>query len=68
MYSFKRRRMDRGKERKGGKQMSIWVEVGGKGVLLTGSDRGMAEKGAVPEHEVAVLRIMDLPIWKRLCR
>lgn len=37
-------------------------------MLFTGSDRGMAEKGAVREHEVAVLRIMDLPIWKTLCR
>lgn len=60
--------MDRGKERKGGKQMSIWVEVGGKGMLLTGSHRGTAEKGDVWEHGAALLRIMDLPVWERLCR
>lgn len=35
---------------------------------LTGSIRGTAEKGDVREREVAVLRIMDFPIWKRLCR
>lgn len=70
MYTFKQRRMDRGKDRKGGEQRSIWAEVGAKGTpdRLHLGDGREGRRMAAWSHDVAVLRLMAFPTWKRLRR